>query len=57
MTTPQSILVGATVIGISIVVAQLATPYRITNSSASAFAWRVNQITGDVRECRQTGCE
>jgi len=49
MTIQQSILAGAAVIGVSIIAAQLITPYEM--ASGPALVWRVNRITGEVREC------
>ncbi|MCP2125781.1 hypothetical protein [Bradyrhizobium ottawaense] len=49
MTIPQSILAGAAVIGACIVAAQVVAPYQM--ASGPALIWRVNRITGEVREC------
>ncbi len=49
MTIQQSIIAGAAVIGISIIVAQLVTPYQM--ASGPALVWRINRITGEVSEC------
>lgn len=49
MTLPQSILTGAMVIGAAIVAAQLVAPYQM--ATGTAMVWRVNRITGEVREC------
>ncbi len=49
MTIQQSIVAGAAVIGLSIIAAQLITPYEM--ASGPALVWRVNRITGEVREC------
>lgn len=56
MTVPQSILAAAAVIGACIIAAQLIAPYQIS-SSVAAFAWRVNRVTGDIRQCHPSGCE
>jgi hypothetical protein len=49
MTIPQSIVAGAVVIGACIIGAQLVAPYQM--ASGPALVWRVNRITGEVREC------
>jgi hypothetical protein len=49
MTIPQSILAGAAVIGACIVAAQFVAPYQM--ESGPALVWRVNRVTGEVREC------
>lgn len=49
MTVQQSILAAGVIIGISIVVSQLVAPYQM--ASGPALVWRVNRITGEVREC------
>lgn len=49
LTIPQSILAGATVIGACIVAAQFVAPYQM--ASGPALVWRVNRVTGEVREC------
>jgi hypothetical protein len=49
MTVQQSILMGAVIIGACIILSQLATPYQM--ASGPALIWRLNRITGEVREC------
>ena len=49
MTVQQSILAGAVIIGVSIVLSQFVAPYQM--ASGPALVWRVNRITGEVREC------
>jgi hypothetical protein len=49
MTIQQSILAAAGIIGVCIILSQLMTPYQM--ASGPALIWRLNRITGEVREC------
>jgi hypothetical protein len=49
MTVPQSIFIGAALIGASIVASRLLAPYQLV--SGPALLWRINTLTGEVREC------
>jgi hypothetical protein len=49
MTVPQSIIVGAALIGASIISARVLAPYQL--ASGPAFLWRINTMTGEIREC------
>jgi hypothetical protein len=49
MTVQQSIVLAGLIVGMSIIGSRLVAPYQLT--SGPAFLWRVNTITGQVREC------
>jgi hypothetical protein len=49
MTVQQSIIVGALIVGASIIGSRLVAPYQM--ASGPALIWRLNTITGEVREC------
>jgi hypothetical protein len=49
MTIQQSILAAAGIVGACIILSQLMTPYQM--ASGPALIWRLNRITGEVREC------
>jgi hypothetical protein len=49
MTVQQSILFGAVIIGASIIASRVVAPYQM--ASGPALLWRINTITGEVREC------
>lgn len=44
-----AIIIGAAIIGLCIIVAQVIAPYRLAGGTTGA--WRINTITGDVRTC------
>lgn len=49
MTTPQAIIIGACIIGASVVLSELVSPYEM--SSEGGTSWRVNTVTGAVKNC------
>ena len=49
MTVQQSIVLAALILGASVIGSRLVAPYQLT--SGPALLWRVNTITGEVREC------
>ena len=49
MTVQQAIMFGALVVGASIFGSRLVTPYQM--ATGPAFVWRMNTITGEMREC------
>jgi hypothetical protein len=52
MTIQQAILIGAVIVGGSIIAARVIAPYEI--ASGTAVLWRVNTITGTVQLCNFT---
>ena len=54
MTPTQAILIGAILIGISIIAARVVAPYEIAtgvDSQGNPLLWRANALTGDVQIC------
>ena len=49
MTVQHSIIIGAALVACAVLGGQLVAPYRMTASGASV--WRINTVTGEVREC------
>jgi hypothetical protein len=49
VTVQQSIIIGAPIVGASIIGSRLVAPYQM--ASGPALIWRLNTITGEVREC------
>ncbi len=55
MTTQQAILLGAAIVGLSIVGARVIAPYEIAagvGAGGNPFVWRANAMTGTVEFCR-----
>jgi hypothetical protein len=54
MTTQQAILIGAVIIGVSIVGARAMAPYEFApaaGADGNPFIWRANVMTGGVEVC------
>jgi hypothetical protein len=54
MTPAQATLIGAILIGISIITARVIAPYEIApgvDGQGNPLLWRANAITGDVQLC------
>ena len=59
MTPTQAILIGATLISLSIVAARVIAPYEVApgvDAAGNAFLWRTNVVTGDVQTCHAHQC-
>lgn len=53
MTTDRAILIGAAIIGGSIVLSRVVAPYEVSSApGGTPVIWRANTVTGDVTLCQ-----